>query len=69
MKIKDIMKNEFVYTVKFYDGYIDGYKYDVTKENTTYMSFHILVGAHYFSTPEAAQLFADSLNKEYPKGQ
>jgi len=59
-KVRDYKE---IYVVTFYDGYIDGSKYDVTSLNTTYTGFYATYGTQYFDNFEEADTLAQKLNK------
>jgi len=52
-----------VYAVSFYDGYVDGSKYDVEAMDTSYMSYTPVLGfGLYFTTVKEAQELVELLN-------
>lgn len=59
---RNARSREVVYVVSFYDGYIDGCKYNAEAVNTTYVNFVATVGTKYFATFKAADNFAKKLN-------
>jgi len=66
--LKNVRNHKIVYVVSFYDGYIDGSKFDVDSLDTTYSSFVAIYGAQYFETYDEAKKVSDKLNKEFKNG-
>ena len=65
---KKSFKTGQLFSVCFYDGYIDGAKFTAESFNTNYNSFEPVIGAVYFTTMEEAIALADEMNKKYPQG-
>lgn len=65
--VEDVSKYDKVFVVVFYDGYVDGSKYDVESLNTKYMSFTASVGTKFFRTDDEAFALAEKLNNKKGK--
>ncbi len=59
---EDVSGYKEVFVIAFYDGYIDGKKYDVESLNTEYMSFVASYGTAYYRIGHEAQKVCDKLN-------
>ena len=59
---EDVANYDYIYVISFYDGYIDGCKYDVQKLNTEYTSFYSTYGTIYYKTEREAASVCKKLN-------